>query len=839
MTEDYLNEDRIIFRKFLDGIKSTNRDTISINRVLKSLTNDNTFVTKGKAKIGDIREWKTGKFKKVSEGQWVKVEDTIPQSGEEIVQELKDQTEHNITLNPKQEAYLKEKLDKLKFFNIATLEKNQHTNAILQAVKDKNPNLDITDANKTVVIAEMQNLIKDVLQKKLDSVTGVTEAVVSPDTASADDLMSFAKKKTELYDKLVELQNKTSDMTKSQKELQQFYVKEALDKGDFAKVEHMLDMKAEEISNKITNELILNEAKAQSKKELPTIDDDTQYPQNQSLYEEHPAKVSYEDLNFESKLGGSTGAELWSDSKGNKYVSKAGNSEKHIENEYHANNLYASVGLDIPDIALKNVNGQKKQLAKLIDGTVLGDFLSKASPTEVNTIKKELRKGFMYDAILANWDVVGMSKDNIIVSKEGKPFRIDNGGSMIFRAQGGLKDFKGGLPLELNSMRDTAKNPSAGAVYGGMSNDDVANHIIDQVKSGNITNFKKAISDSNMPQDRKEVLQSRVDHTVSWAENHMKSKAPLIPTPPPQQHSAIKFSSDMDKHMSSISQWSKKNLLSSAKISDFVKYAQKTSGKDFNGLDKNGIVKELKNTWNQIKTASISGDGFVLKSQVSQQRGFKPPISSLAESYKSVSLSNITSKYKDYSSSSLKDLKTKLLDYHRSVPPDIAKAMKSYTGSWYQDMNNFLRGVDSVASKEIKDIIAKTDAYLTNAPKYIGDTYRGVTNKGSFVADMKKALISGEPYEMHGFSSSAVNISKAWKGGHSSGEFNKGVLIQIKSKNGVYVDPVSSHKGEAEVLHNTHMKYKVVDYQELELGDHYPQSNTKSKHKHYIMLEEI
>jgi len=50
-----------------------------------------------------------------------------------------------------------------------------------------------------------------------------------------------------------------------------------------------------------------------------------------------------------------------------------------------------------------------------------------------------LQKDFAADALLSNWDVIGVTADNI-VGNDGKVYRVDNGGALEFRAQG-LKDF--------------------------------------------------------------------------------------------------------------------------------------------------------------------------------------------------------------------------------------------------------------------------------------------------------------------------------------------------------------------------------------------------------------
>ena len=55
------------------------------------------------------------------------------------------------------------------------------------------------------------------------------------------------------------------------------------------------------------------------------------------------------------------------------------------------------------------------------------------------------------DAYLANWDVAGLEDDNVLWDPQGQPFRVDQGGTLEFRAQGGSKDF-GPVPLEVRTM---------------------------------------------------------------------------------------------------------------------------------------------------------------------------------------------------------------------------------------------------------------------------------------------------------------------------------------------------------------------------------------------------
>lgn len=52
---------------------------------------------------------------------------------------------------------------------------------------------------------------------------------------------------------------------------------------------------------------------------------------------------------------------------------------------------------------------------------------------------REFARGFWYDVLLANWDVVGQTGDNLLFNSSGRVMRIDNGSSIAFRAMGSRK----------------------------------------------------------------------------------------------------------------------------------------------------------------------------------------------------------------------------------------------------------------------------------------------------------------------------------------------------------------------------------------------------------------
>lgn len=162
-----------------------------------------------------------------------------------------------------------------------------------------------------------------------------------------------------------------------------------------------------------------------------------------------------------TRLGGSTGARLI-EVNGKKYVLKGGASEEHLISEQAADEAYRAAGIRVPpQRTLIAPSGRRYKVAELIEGQGLGKWWQKASKAEQDAMRGKLVAGLDVDAMLGNWDVIGMAADNILVDKDGNPWRIDNGGSLAFRAQGARKadaDWKDGWPNELFTIADSPNN---------------------------------------------------------------------------------------------------------------------------------------------------------------------------------------------------------------------------------------------------------------------------------------------------------------------------------------------------------------------------------------------
>lgn len=209
---------------------------------------------------------------------------------------------------------------------------------------------------------------------------------------------------------------------------------------------------------------VLKPKSAKNKKIGKQVPDDKIESKQKYVNELFPSDLS--TLKVIKRLGGSTGAQLVEDVRGNQYVMKKGSntSNEHVKSEYMANQLYDLLGLRVPDFELYEENGESILLSKFIPMTKV--------PSSANW--DEMAKGFVVDALLANWDVY--QNDNCLIDSAGRVVRVDNGGALGFRAQGSKKTF-GKSVTDFDSM--LKYNPN---VLGNLSIQDQVDQINDVLK---------------------------------------------------------------------------------------------------------------------------------------------------------------------------------------------------------------------------------------------------------------------------------------------------------------------------------------------------------------------
>lgn len=177
-----------------------------------------------------------------------------------------------------------------------------------------------------------------------------------------------------------------------------------------------------------------------------------------------------------------------------KYVFKANANLLQMKEEIVANALYQALQVNIPNFTvLKTIppclseeplpHSPLYLLSEFIEGQQMGKLQGEAYVEAIKLIAQD----FVADAFLSNWDIIKTGafdlkpSKNIIVSNNGQPVRVDNGGSLRFRAKGGLKRFvKNWDPfrvVELEAMRNPRLNPDGARIYGALP----TNRILEQI----------------------------------------------------------------------------------------------------------------------------------------------------------------------------------------------------------------------------------------------------------------------------------------------------------------------------------------------------------------------
>jgi predicted DNA-binding WGR domain protein len=233
------------------------------------------------------------------------------------------------------------------------------------------------------------------------------------------------------------------------------------------------------------------------------------------------------------KVGGQLGSNagfVAIDPAGQKWYVKTPNSEEHARSELLASKLYALAGVKAAELKAVTVGGKLSIASKWEDNT------AKAAPGTHASLAGA-REGFAVDAWLANWDALGVDSTNI-QSVAGNASRIDVGGSLEYRAQGGLKGAAFGTSVpELATMRDPKKNAQTAAVFGGMTDADVAKSIAEhvaKVSDDDILNAVRKVGPGGGAARAAlaQKLIARRQYLLGWASQH-QAKPAAAPAPAP------------------------------------------------------------------------------------------------------------------------------------------------------------------------------------------------------------------------------------------------------------------------------------------------------------------
>lgn len=192
--------------------------------------------------------------------------------------------------------------------------------------------------------------------------------------------------------------------------------------------------------------------------------------------------ASFKELIYSHEVGqGGTRPKIYKNSAGESFIVKTGNSYGHVREEAYANDMYQAMGIPVPDFYLYETpdQGPIKVSRFLAGGIPLKDWQDRATPLERQEMYSKIRKHFAFDALMGNWDVTGMSFDNIMITPEGIPVRIDVGGSLRYRALGDIKTY-GQWNYQVNDVenfRNAQIAPQASEIFRRLSVEELASQV--------------------------------------------------------------------------------------------------------------------------------------------------------------------------------------------------------------------------------------------------------------------------------------------------------------------------------------------------------------------------
>lgn len=230
------------------------------------------------------------------------------------------------------------------------------------------------------------------------------------------------------------------------------------------------------------------------------------------------------------RLGGTTGALLGQDELGRQFVQKGGASKEHAKAEAAANRLYGVLGVKVPRTTFKD----GKLYAEYIPGKSLAETdRRERDGWRSRSMRRRIQQGFAADALLANWDVIGLEYDNIQVADPEdmrEPYRIDNGGSLAFRAMGKPKGAAWGPEVgELGSLRNPSMNAQAARYFGDLTDAEVAR----QVRRLDLQAFRAEVgkleSEGLLSAEDARILGERTEYLTRWANATLEERAELPP----------------------------------------------------------------------------------------------------------------------------------------------------------------------------------------------------------------------------------------------------------------------------------------------------------------------
>lgn len=187
------------------------------------------------------------------------------------------------------------------------------------------------------------------------------------------------------------------------------------------------------------------------------------------------------------------------DNEWNRYFVKTYNFNKdRCASEYIASCLYRKLGIPVPNMKLIKNEGK----TYLVSPEVQASGYKGSKYDEKKLMEyfdhDDVKKWFIADAWLANRDIFGLDYDNILTTPWNRKVRIDNGGTLFYRAMWSHKQsFANAEVGELKTLLDPKMAREAGTIYNKtIKNTDMIEQAITLAKNISEEDIKEIITKS-------------------------------------------------------------------------------------------------------------------------------------------------------------------------------------------------------------------------------------------------------------------------------------------------------------------------------------------------------
>jgi hypothetical protein len=543
---------------------------------------------------------------------------------------------------------------------------------------------------------------------------------------------------------------------------------------------------------------------------------------------------------------GSNPGGLFEDVDGTKFYVKFPADEARARNEVLAGKLYKLVGVDTPELSLVAKEGKLGVASRIVDG--LAKDKSALTAGGVGGVSE----GFGADAWLGNWDVVGMGYDNLLV-KGGRAWRVDTGGALLFRAQGGAKGAAFGSNVtELASLRDAQLNAQAADVFGKLTepqikasvarvlatNDDAIRQIVTQYGPGTLEErsalgdlllARKASMAKLYPDVSAKIAEAR-KLAVEQAQGEIRSQVAaldedILTAIKGIASRAAKGATLEEKDIARVASAASRYdaLLKSGESALFDSSADSLKSHYGAWLERlqTAIAKgvgakaewAVSDSFAGIKTAAVDVNPAKVKPAFAPFLFGEGPMFSGADVKATLSAVERHFGKGEYLAKSKVPANNADAAAFDKMPAEYKRALWSWTPSHiYSDVNRELVAAANggkEASAAVREYQRLLNDAITNAPesrKFKGKSARGMFNSRAEAEAFYKRLLavkkSKGTFTFDGFASSTVGDTPGFSG--------KELWIHINGKSGVHINSISAVPGtENEVLFGTETPFRI------------------------------